>query len=224
MALAAAATRLIATKSVFFNIGASSSATALLVLLGMSVSRDRSKRKAFRERYRGMEARMLLRIFAYAGSVSWSHVPPCSPNTIPNSPTRAMMGGAGLFTRMTPYRIPTSVPTANEMSSAFIANSLQSRLPYRPTVGDRCGGTDVRMRLRMERSHVAAGLLLQNLSSVHTSVETEYLFRFRVPGSHPAVCVHGFFKWHNLNRGRLQYSRFKTGLELTLDFRYLSRG
>lgn len=80
------------------------------------------------------------------------------------------------------------------------------------------------MRLRIERSHVAAGLLLQNLSPVHTSVETEHLFPFRVPGSHSAVCVHGFFKRHNFNRGRLQYFRFKSALELTLDFLYLSRG
>jgi hypothetical protein len=43
--------------------------------------------------------------------------PACSPNTMPNSPSRATIGGAGLFTRMTPYTTPTSRPTANEMSS-----------------------------------------------------------------------------------------------------------
>jgi hypothetical protein len=42
--LAGAATRWIATNRVFFNIGASSSATAALALLDMSVSRDGSKR------------------------------------------------------------------------------------------------------------------------------------------------------------------------------------
>ena len=31
-----------------------------------------------------------------------SRAPVCSPNTIPNSPSRATIGGAGLFTRMTP--------------------------------------------------------------------------------------------------------------------------
>src|SRR5580658_853754 len=105
-----------------------------------------------------------------------------------------MMGGAGLFTRMTPYRTPTSVPTANEMSIAFIAKSLPSRLLCHLTLGERCGGTDARLRLRIERSHVAADLLLQNLSSVHTSVETEHLFRFRVAGSQPVICVHSVFK------------------------------
>jgi len=99
------------------------------------------------------------------------------------------MGGAGLFTLITPYRTPTSVPTANEMSSAFSSNSLEPRLRCHLTADDRCGGTGARVRFRIERSHVAVGLLLQNLSSVHTSVETEHLFPFRVPGSHSAVCV-----------------------------------
>src|ERR1019366_9702043 len=40
-----------------------------------------------------------------------SHAPACSPNTIPNNPSRATIGGAGLFTRMTPYKTPTSRPT-----------------------------------------------------------------------------------------------------------------
>jgi hypothetical protein len=46
------------------------------------------------------------------------------------------MGGAGLFTLITPYRTPTSVPTANEMSSAFFSNSLEPRLRCHLTAND----------------------------------------------------------------------------------------
>ena len=53
-----------------------------------------------------------------------SHPPACSPNTIPNNPSRATIGRAGLFTRMTPYTTPTIRPTANQISSAFISRPL----------------------------------------------------------------------------------------------------
>jgi hypothetical protein len=43
--------------------------------------------------------------------------------TMPNNPTKAMMGGAGLFTRINPYRVPTARPTTNDMSIAFISYS-----------------------------------------------------------------------------------------------------
>src|ERR1700733_8487335 len=50
-------------------------------------------------------------------------VPSCSPSTIPRRPSSATIGGAGLFTRITPYKMPTNKPTANEMSSTFISCS-----------------------------------------------------------------------------------------------------
>src|SRR5580704_452329 len=55
------------------------------------------------------------------------------------------------------------------------------------------------------------------------SVETEHLFRFRVAGSHRAVCVHGLFKLNNFNQRRCQNTRFETSLELVLDVRDRSR-
>jgi len=60
----------------------------------------------------------------------------CSPKTIPNNPSRATMGGAGLFTRMSPYATPTSRPTANEMSSSFISSLLSRDDVY--SFGDSC--------------------------------------------------------------------------------------
>lgn len=52
-----------------------------------------------------------------------SHPPACSPKTIPNKPSRATIGGAGLFTRITHIQRPIR-PTANEMSNDFISIPL----------------------------------------------------------------------------------------------------
>src|ERR1700741_3937579 len=48
------------------------------------------------------------------------HIPNCSPSTIPNRPSNATMGGAGLLTRMSPYKTPTPRPTTNEKNNTFI--------------------------------------------------------------------------------------------------------
>jgi hypothetical protein len=50
-----------------------------------------------------------------------AQVPICSPITIPKSPNNAMIGGAGLLTRMRPYNNPTNKPTASEMNIGFMA-------------------------------------------------------------------------------------------------------
>src|SRR6202044_1853705 len=122
-----------------------------------------------------------------------SHAPACSPNTIPNSPSRATIGGAGLFNRITPYVKPTSRPTTNEMSSAFIF-----KLPS------------------------VTHTILQNFLLSIRPVETEYLLRSRLSGSHPDIRVHGVFKRNDLNRRRFQSLRFKTRVELVFYFRCLS--
>jgi tRNA(fMet)-specific endonuclease VapC len=38
-----------------------------------------------------------------------TQLPTCSPSTMPSSPSRAMIGGAGLFTLITPYSRPTKI-------------------------------------------------------------------------------------------------------------------
>src|ERR1700756_2386591 len=49
------------------------------------------------------------------------HIPNCSPSTIPNRPSNATMGGAGLLTRMIPYRTPTPRPTTKDKNNTFIS-------------------------------------------------------------------------------------------------------
>src|ERR1700751_948880 len=53
--------------------------------------------------------------------------PNCSPSTIPRRPSKATMGGAGLFTRITPYKTPTNNPTANETRSTFMVTPSRMR-------------------------------------------------------------------------------------------------
>src|SRR6476646_5205354 len=54
----------------------------------------------------------------------WTQIPNCSPITIPKRPSKATMGGAGLFTRIRPYKIPTPRPTTKDKSKTLIAYLL----------------------------------------------------------------------------------------------------
>src|SRR5262249_38390398 len=58
--------------------------------------------------------------------------------------SRATMGGAGLFTRITPYKTPTNKPTANETKSTFI--------PSIPSLYAKSGGRNQ----KLERETIAS--------------------------------------------------------------------
>ena len=61
-----------------------------------------------------------------------THNSDCSPNTIPKNPTRATIGDAGLFTRMTPCAAPTSRQT-NKMT--FFKTVTYNAAPIAANVG-----------------------------------------------------------------------------------------
>src|SRR6266436_6339895 len=64
----------------------------------------------------------------------WTQIPNCSPITIPKRPSKATMGGAGLFTRIRPYKIPTPKPTTKDMNKTFIAFLLHKSCRKAPRI------------------------------------------------------------------------------------------